>query len=38
MNRLQEDGVAVSEDAPGQIQFSDPEGNRVVVSERGWVN
>jgi catechol 2,3-dioxygenase-like lactoylglutathione lyase family enzyme len=35
---LQADGIAVSEDLPGQIQFSDPEGNRVVVSERGWAN
>jgi catechol 2,3-dioxygenase-like lactoylglutathione lyase family enzyme len=34
--RLQDGGVAVSESAPGQIQFSDPEGNRVVVSESGW--
>lgn len=37
-NRLQKDGVAVSEDGSGQIQFSDPEGNRVVVSEQGWLN
>jgi catechol 2,3-dioxygenase-like lactoylglutathione lyase family enzyme len=36
--RLEEGGVAVSEPTPGQIQFNDPEGNRVVVSERGWVN
>ena len=36
--RLQDGGVALSEDAPGQIQFNDPEGNRVVVSERGWAN
>jgi predicted enzyme related to lactoylglutathione lyase len=36
--RLEEGGVAVSEPTPGQIQFNDPEGNRVVVSESGWVN
>jgi catechol 2,3-dioxygenase-like lactoylglutathione lyase family enzyme len=36
--RLQHDGVAVSEAGGGQIQFTDPEGNRVVVSEAGWVN
>jgi hypothetical protein len=35
---LQHDGVAVSEAGSGQIQFTDPEGNRVVVSEAGWVN
>jgi catechol 2,3-dioxygenase-like lactoylglutathione lyase family enzyme len=37
-NQLQEDGVAVSESAGGQIHFNDPEGNRVVVSESGWTN
>jgi catechol 2,3-dioxygenase-like lactoylglutathione lyase family enzyme len=36
--RLQDGGVAVSEGAPGEIQFNDPEGNRVVVSESGWAN
>jgi hypothetical protein len=36
--RLQDGGVALSEGAPGQIQFNDPEGNRVVVSESGWAN
>jgi hypothetical protein len=36
--RLQDGGVAVSEPTPGQIQFNDPEGNRVVVSESGWLN
>jgi catechol 2,3-dioxygenase-like lactoylglutathione lyase family enzyme len=36
--RLQDGGVAVSEDATGQIQFDDPEGNRVVVSESARVN
>jgi len=36
--RLQHDGVAVSEAGSGQIQFTDPEGNRFVVSEAGWVN
>ena len=35
--RLQEDGVAVAEEGQGQIQFTDPEGNRVLVSEKGWV-
>lgn len=35
---LQDGGVAVSEGAPGQIEFNDPEGNRVVVSEQGWAN
>ena len=35
---LQDNGVAVSEDAPGQGQCSDPEGNRVVVSQTGWAN
>ena len=36
--RLRDDSVALSEDAKGQIQLHDPEGNRVVVSENGWVN
>jgi predicted enzyme related to lactoylglutathione lyase len=36
--RLQNDGVAVSEPASGQIQFSDPEGNHVVVSQSGWLS
>jgi catechol 2,3-dioxygenase-like lactoylglutathione lyase family enzyme len=36
--QLQDDGVAVSERANGRIQFDDPEGNRVVVSESGWTN
>ena len=36
--RLRNDSVEVSEGAGGQIQFSDPEGNRVVVSQSGWVN
>jgi predicted enzyme related to lactoylglutathione lyase len=36
--RLQDGGVAVSDGAEGQIQFNDPEGNRVVVSESGWAN
>jgi catechol 2,3-dioxygenase-like lactoylglutathione lyase family enzyme len=34
--RLQDDGVEVSEAGSGQIQFTDPEGNRVVVSENEW--
>jgi len=36
--RLQDGGVALSDHADGQIQFNDPEGNRVVVSESGWIN
>jgi catechol 2,3-dioxygenase-like lactoylglutathione lyase family enzyme/predicted enzyme related to lactoylglutathione lyase len=36
--RLQDGSVAVSESPQGQIQFNDPEGNRVVVSESGWAN
>ena len=34
--RLQDDGVAVSEADSNQIQFTDPEGNRVVVSQQAW--
>ena len=34
--RLQADGVEISQKAPDQIEFNDPEGNRVVVSERAW--
>jgi predicted enzyme related to lactoylglutathione lyase len=33
---LQDSGVAVSEDAPGQIRLTDPEGNQVIVSQTGW--
>jgi len=36
--RLQEDGVTVAEEGQGQLQFTDPEGNRVMVSESGWTN
>jgi len=36
--RLQEGGVAVAESGAGKIQFKDPEGNQVELSERGWVN
>ena len=36
--RLQDDCVAVSEAGSGQIKFTDPEGNRVVVSESDWTN
>ncbi len=36
--RLQDGGVAISETAKGQVEISDPEGNRVVVSESGWAN
>jgi len=35
---LQDGGVALSENATGQIRLEDPEGNQVVVSENGWVN
>jgi catechol 2,3-dioxygenase-like lactoylglutathione lyase family enzyme len=37
---LEHDGVEVSEPVgiPGEIQFTDPAGNRVVVSESGWSN
>jgi len=31
-------GVEISVSAGEEIQLSDPEGNRVVVSERGWAN
>ena len=31
-------GVPTSESSLGQLQFKDPEGNLVVVSERGWAN
>jgi predicted enzyme related to lactoylglutathione lyase len=34
--RLQDDGVVVSEEGNNQIQFTDPEGNRVVVSQQAW--
>ena len=34
--RLQDDGVDVSDAGSNQIQFTDPEGNRVVVSEQAW--
>jgi catechol 2,3-dioxygenase-like lactoylglutathione lyase family enzyme len=36
--RLRDGGVALSENAEDQIQFNDPEGNRVIVSETGWAN
>jgi len=35
--RLRDDSVEVSEGASGQIQFNDPEGNRVEVSQSGWI-
>jgi predicted enzyme related to lactoylglutathione lyase len=34
--RLQDDGVSVSDADSNQIQFTDPEGNRVVVSQQAW--
>ena len=33
---LQSDGVAISQDGADQIEFSDPERNRVVVSAHAW--
>jgi predicted enzyme related to lactoylglutathione lyase len=36
--RLQDGGVALSEDTIGQVKFEDPEGNQVFVSEHGWAN
>jgi predicted enzyme related to lactoylglutathione lyase len=36
--RLQDGGVTATESGEGQIQFNDPEGNRVVVSQSGWAN
>jgi catechol 2,3-dioxygenase-like lactoylglutathione lyase family enzyme len=36
--RLRDGGVALSENAEDQIQFNDPEGNKVVISETGWAN
>ena len=33
---LQADGVAISKISAGRIEFNDPEGNRVVVSENAW--
>jgi catechol 2,3-dioxygenase-like lactoylglutathione lyase family enzyme len=37
-NSLQGSGVALSELASGAVQFNDPEGNRVEISERGWAH
>jgi len=34
--RLQDGGVALSENVNGQIKLEDPEGNQVIVSENGW--
>jgi len=31
-------GVPTSEFSLGQLEFKDPEGNLVIVSERGWAN
>jgi len=36
--RLQEGGVAFTEQGQEQIQFADPEENRVIVSQDGWLN
>jgi catechol 2,3-dioxygenase-like lactoylglutathione lyase family enzyme len=34
--RLQSDRIAISQNGDDQIEFSDPEGNRVVVSGHPW--
>jgi catechol 2,3-dioxygenase-like lactoylglutathione lyase family enzyme len=34
--RLQTDGVAISEKTADQIELNDPEGNRVIVSGHAW--
>lgn len=31
-------GVSTSDSSLGELQFTDPEGNLVIVSERGWAN
>jgi catechol 2,3-dioxygenase-like lactoylglutathione lyase family enzyme len=36
--RLQDGAIAISEGERDQIRLSDPEGNQVVISERGWAN
>ena len=36
--RLQDGDVAILENGKGQIQLSDPEGNRVALSESGWAS
>jgi catechol 2,3-dioxygenase-like lactoylglutathione lyase family enzyme len=35
---LRNAGVETSANSAGEIQLNDPEGNRVVVSARGWAN
>jgi len=37
-NRLQQDGIAISERGEGQIEFDDPEGNHVIASQRSWTS
>jgi catechol 2,3-dioxygenase-like lactoylglutathione lyase family enzyme len=34
--RLEADGVAISNNAADQFEFNDPEGNRVIVSQHAW--
>jgi catechol 2,3-dioxygenase-like lactoylglutathione lyase family enzyme len=34
--RLQADGITISENAADQLEFNDPEGNRVIVSQHAW--
>lgn len=36
--RLQDGSVAIFDSGKGQIQLSDPEGNRVALSESGWAS
>jgi predicted enzyme related to lactoylglutathione lyase len=35
---LKDGGVEMRESTPGEIRFTDPEGNQVAVSEAGWMN
>jgi catechol 2,3-dioxygenase-like lactoylglutathione lyase family enzyme len=34
--RLQESEIQISEAGPDRIELTDPEGNRVLISESGW--
>jgi catechol 2,3-dioxygenase-like lactoylglutathione lyase family enzyme len=36
--RLEDDGVPVTETGRREIQITDPEENRVVLSDNGWAN
>ena len=33
---LRRDGVEIGEASPGPLRFTDPEGNCVMLSQRGW--